>query len=210
MSGVQQIEVTEADSEIRLDRWFHRHFPGLSHGRLQKLLRKGQVRVDGARAKASDRVNAGQVIRVPPIRPEDEAPAPPKKSKQRLSSEDKKFIQSLVIFKNSDVIAINKPAGLAVQGGTKTQRHIDGMLDGLRFDADERPKLVHRLDRDTSGVLLLARSAKVAAILSAAFRTRRGEKDLLGADKGGPRPSGKALSMCRLSRRVRRPKKDAK
>ncbi len=186
MSGVQQIEVTEADSEIRLDRWFHRHFPGLSHGRLQKLLRKGQVRVDGARAKASDRVNAGQIIRVPPIRLEDEAAQPPKSQNKRLSDEDKKFIQSLVLFKNSDVIAINKPAGLSVQGGTKTHRHIDGMLDGLRFGSDERPKLVHRLDRDTSGVLLLARSAKAAAILSSAFRTRRVKKIYWALTKGAP------------------------
>ncbi len=185
MSGVQQIEVAESDSEIRLDRWFHRHFPGLSHGRLQKLLRKGQVRVDGARAKASDRVNAGQIIRVPPI--QEEAPnAAAKPARQKLSADEKKFIQSLVLFKNSDLIAINKPAGLAVQGGTKTHRHIDGMLDGLRFGEKERPKLVHRLDRDTSGVLVLARTAKAAATLSAAFRSRRVKKIYWALTKGAP------------------------
>lgn len=185
MSGVQQIEVNDADSEIRLDRWFHRHFPDLGHGRLQKLLRKGQVRIDGARAKASDRVVAGQVIRVPPFEAQ-EGKGPVKKVPQGLSDQDKKFIQSLVLFKNSDLIAINKPAGLAVQGGTKTHRHIDGMLDGLRFGEKERPKLVHRLDRDTSGVLLLARSAKVAAILTAAFRTRRVKKIYWALAKGAP------------------------
>ena len=173
MTGVQQIEVRAADADIRLDRWFNRHFPGLSHGKLQKLLRKGQIRIDGGRAKASDRVNAGQVIRVPPLDDKDSAERPPRKSHQRLSAEDKKFIQSLVLYKNKNVIAINKPAGLSVQGGTKTHRHIDGMLDGLKFGEEERPKLVHRLDRDTSGVLLLARSARAAAKLSNAFRTRR-------------------------------------
>ncbi len=185
MTGVQQIEVADADSDIRLDRWFQRHFPGVSHGRLQKLLRKGQVRVDGSRAKASDRVAVGQIIRVPPLTEKD-TESRPKPSIRKLSDDDKKFIQSIVLFKNSYVVAINKPAGLAVQGGSKTHRHIDGMLDGLRFGAKERPKLVHRLDRDTSGVLLLARSAKVAAKLSAAFRTRRVRKTYWALAKGVP------------------------
>lgn len=177
MSGVEIRVVASEEADMRLDRWFRTHFPDLGHGRLQKLLRTGQVRVDGKRAKANARLQPGSEVRVPPlpdapagrgtIKPDRTAP---------LSDADVDFIRSLVIYRDDDVIALNKPPGLAVQGGTGTHRHIDGMLAGLRFDADETPRLVHRLDRDTSGVLLLGRSRAATAALGKVFRGRAARK----------------------------------
>ena len=171
MSGVETVEVSADDDDIRLDRWFRRRYPGLKHGALEKALRTGQIRVDGKRAKANIRLSAGQQIRVPP---QAAAPAIETRTREirKPDAADAAFIQSMVIYRDNDVIALNKPPGLAVQGGTKTTRHIDAMLDALRYGAKERPKLVHRLDRDTSGVLLLARSANVAARLGKAFQGR--------------------------------------
>lgn len=175
MSGVETRTVEPDDADMRLDRWFKRLAPALTHGRLEKLLRTGQVRVDGKRAKASQRLQPGQVVRIPPL---DAAKATPKheRREQTVSAADAAAVQSWVLHKDREVIAIAKPAGLAVQGGTGTSRHLDGLLDALTFEAAERPRLVHRLDRDTSGVLLLARSAAAARSLTAAFRARETEK----------------------------------
>ena len=175
MIGVETIEVTVEDGDVRLDRWFRRHYPGLKHGALEKLLRTGQIRVDGKRAKANLRLSEGQQVRVPP---QAAAPAsdPPRRVSRMPDAGEAAFVQSLVIYRDDDVIVLNKPPGLAVQGGTKTTRHIDAMLDALRFGAKERPKLVHRLDRDTSGVLLLARGANAAAKLGKAFQGRNVRK----------------------------------
>lgn len=175
MSGIENVEVSADDDDIRLDRWFRRHYPGLKHGALEKLLRTGQIRVDGKRAKASLRLSGGQELRIPPqvTMPVDESRP---REVRKPGAGEAEFVQSLVVYRDDDVIALNKPAGLAVQGGTKTTRHLDAMLDALRFGARERPKLVHRLDRDTSGVLLLARSAKAAARLGKAFQGRNVRK----------------------------------
>lgn len=175
MSGVQQIEVSSDEGEVRLDRWFKRRFPALTHGRLEKLLRTGQVRVDGGRAKANQRLQPGQIVRVPPLGPSPDGEAP-RKSAAPLSERDVAEIQKMVLYKDDELIVLNKPHGLAVQGGTKTTRHIDGMLDGLMFGGKERPRLVHRLDRDTSGVLVVARTAKSAGALARAFQSRDMEK----------------------------------
>jgi 23S rRNA pseudouridine955/2504/2580 synthase len=182
MSGVQQIEIAAAESEQRLDRWFKRRFPALTHGRLEKLLRTGQVRLDGKRAKASDRVETGQIVRVPPL----DQPAPessgeraerPRSEHGRIADERLgKELQKAVLYKDDDVLVINKPAGLAVQGGTGLSTSVDALLDALRFGAKERPRLVHRLDRDTSGVLILARNAKAARHLAEAFRRKETRK----------------------------------
>ncbi len=185
MSGVQTLTVAPEDAEIRLDRWFKRHFPELGHGRLEKLLRTGQVRLDGRRAGAGDRVAAGQSVRVPPL--PQMAPRP-KPEKPSLKAGDDKFLQGLVLHRDEDLIVIDKPAGLAVQGGTGTTRHLDGLLDGLRFGAEERPRLVHRLDKDTSGVLVLARSAAAAAKLAAIFRGKKLRKIYWAAVIGAPKP----------------------
>lgn len=186
MSRVELITVTSDETGMRLDRWFSSHYPTLGHGALQKLLRTGQVRVDGGRVKAKDRVEAGQTIRVPPL-PQQETKERTKRL-ENLSGSDVKFIRSLVIYEDNDVIALNKPPGLAVQGGTKTGRHVDGLLDGLRQKNGERPRLVHRLDKDTSGVLLLARSRSAAAMLGKALQGRRVIKTYWALLKGVPAP----------------------
>lgn len=174
---VQTRAVSEDEAGLRLDRWFQRHFPALGHGALQKLLRTGQVRVDGKRAEAKDRVEPGQTVRLPPG---VTAPPPPTaalpKERPAVSDRDAAEIQKLVIFRDDMVIALNKPSGLAVQGGSGTERHVDGMLDALRFGYDDRPRLVHRLDKDTSGLLLIARTGQAAKRLAESFRDRETEK----------------------------------
>jgi 23S rRNA pseudouridine955/2504/2580 synthase len=171
MNGVDIVEVSADEDDIRLDRWFRRRYPALKHGVLEKLLRTGQIRVDGKRAKGGTRLSRGQQVRIPP-QAAGSAIVEHSVTGRKPSDEDAAFIRSLVIYRDEDVIALNKPPGLAVHGGTKTTRHVDALLDALRFGARERPRLVHRLDRDTSGVLLLARTAKVAAQLGKAFQGR--------------------------------------
>ncbi|MDP6709500.1 MAG: pseudouridine synthase, partial [Alphaproteobacteria bacterium] len=156
-------EVTADEAGLRLDRWFRRHFPALSHGRLERLLRTGQIRVDGRRVKSGHRLAPGNLIRVPPVA-EVETPVG-KPSPPPVSDRDRRALEEMVLYRDAAVLAINKPPGLAVQGGSAVSRHLDAMLDGLRFEAAERPRLVHRLDKDTSGVMLLARTAKAAAAL---------------------------------------------
>jgi 23S rRNA pseudouridine955/2504/2580 synthase len=185
MTGVQTIAVTADDAEIRLDRWFKRHFPELAHGRLEKLLRTGQVKLDGKRAQSSDRVAAGQIVRVPPLGAPSPAPEP---RPITIRPGDEAMLRKAVLYRDEAVIVIDKPAGLAVQGGTKTDRHLDALLDALRFDATERPRLVHRLDKDTSGVLVLARTAAAAAKLAAAFRGKDVRKVYWAATVGVPKP----------------------
>ncbi len=196
MTGVQTLTVAEDEADLRLDRWFRRRFPTLGHGRLEKLLRTGQVRVDGKRASANLRLAAGQIVRVPPGA---DAPAPAASMPRKpppVSAADADFVRSLVIHRDADVIALNKPPGLAVQGGTGTHRHLDGMLDALRFDAPERPRLVHRLDRDTSGVLLLGRSAKAAAKLAEIFRGKTARKLYWALVVGVPRPAEGKIDLA--------------
>jgi 23S rRNA pseudouridine955/2504/2580 synthase len=182
MKAVETVEVTSDDGVTRIDRWFRRRYPHLSQGQIEKLIRTGQVRVDGARVKASDRVEPGQKVRVPPL--PDAASRPP----EGMSGADVDFVRSLVLHKDADVIVLNKPAGLAVQGGTKTMRHLDALLPGLKFDAEAKPKLVHRLDRDTSGCLVIARHPRAAAFLSEAFRDRDTDKIYWAIVLGAPRP----------------------
>jgi 23S rRNA pseudouridine955/2504/2580 synthase len=195
MSGVQILGVGPEDADLRLDRWFKRHFPGLGHGRLEKLLRTGQIRIDGKRARAGDRLTTGQNIRVPPL--EEWAAALPKHIpiiKPRDS--DLAAIRAAVLYRDADVIVLNKPAGLAVQGGTGTTHHLDGLLDALRFDAAERPRLVHRLDKDTSGVLLLARNAPAAAALATNFRSKAARKTYWAVVVGLPLPRQGKIDMA--------------
>ena len=186
---VQMRAVSDDEAGLRLDRWFQRHFPELSHGALQKLLRTGQVRIDGKRAEGKDRVEPGQTIRLPP----GVTTTPPPKPREipTVSDEDAAEIQRLVIHKDDHVIVLNKPPGLAVQGGTGTERHVDGMLDALRFGFEERPRLVHRLDKDTSGVLLIARTGQAAKRLGESFRDRETEKLYWAVVVGlPPKPEG--------------------
>ncbi len=180
MSGVQILTVPDSDEGARLDRWFKRLFPHIPHGRVEKLLRTGQIRIDGKRAKGNVRLTAGAQIRIPPLPDPTE-----KKTAAQLSNTDQVFIRNLVIYEDDALIAINKPAGLAVQGGSKTTRHIDGMLPALGTGC----RLVHRLDRDTSGVLLIAKSAKSAAWAGRAFQSRRAVKIYWGITNGVPKPA---------------------
>jgi 23S rRNA pseudouridine955/2504/2580 synthase len=186
MGQVQSIAVAAADAEIRLDRWFKRHFPELPHGKLEQLLRTGQIRLDGKRVAARDRVAAGQIVRVPPL--PAAMPRPPAARPAEPDARDLKMIQSRVLHRDDDVIVIDKPQGLAVQGGTNTERHLDGLLDALKFGSEERPRLVHRLDKDTSGVLVLARHARAASALAAAFRSKAARKIYWAAVVGVPEP----------------------
>ncbi|MDP1838786.1 MAG: RluA family pseudouridine synthase, partial [Reyranella sp.] len=186
---VQTRAVSDDEAGLRLDRWFQRHFPGLSHGALQKLLRTGQVRIDGKRAEGKDRVEPGQQVRLPPG--VTLAPAPKPREIPTVSDRDAAEIQSLVIHRDDHVIVLNKPPGLAVQGGTGTERHIDGMLDALRFGFEDRPRLVHRLDKDTSGLLLIARTGQAAKRLAESFRDRETEKLYWAVVVGvPPKPEG--------------------
>ena len=170
MNSAQLVEVDVDDIDVRLDRWFRRRYPELNHGYLEKMLRKGQVRVDGARVKAGHRLAPGQLILVPPLA------LPTPKPRAKVSDRDGRELQSRVLYRDTSVLVLDKPAGLAVQGGSGTKLHLDGMLDALQFDASERPRLVHRLDRDTSGVLVLGRHARAVASLAQSFRDHEAEK----------------------------------
>lgn len=183
MKQVETVEIGADEGEVRVDRWFRRRYPHVTQGQIEKLLRTGQIRVDGARAKAADRLSAGQTVRVPPLPEPSERPP-----REGISEKDAAFAKSLVIYRDADVIAINKPHGLAVQGGAKTSRHLDQLLEGLTFEYREKPKLVHRLDRDTSGVLLLARNPRAAAMLARSFKTRDTRKLYWAVVLGTPRP----------------------
>lgn len=177
--------IEENDAGIRLDRWFKRHFPELTHGFIEKALRKGDIRVGGKKAKASDRLETGQVIDVR-CKLTVTGTAKPKPGARLPKADDILMMQKAVLYKDADVLVINKPSGLAVQGGSGITKSVDSLLDALRFDAKERPKLVHRLDRDTSGVLVLARSAKVAAQLMPIFAGKRAQKIYWALVKGVP------------------------
>ena len=181
MSGVEFIKVKSEDDGIRLNRWFLKYYPGLSLGRLQKLLRTKQIKVDGAKAEANTRLSTGQEVRVPPLDNEKKEIV-----HDEISQKDTKFIRDMVIYKDDDIIVLNKPSGLAVQGGTNTTRHIDGMLEALKFGLEEKPKLVHRIDKDTSGILVLARHRKSAEILTKAFREHTVHKTYLALCRGVP------------------------
>ena len=183
MSGVKIIKIKPEDDGMRLNRWFLREYPALSLSRLQKLLRTKQIKVEGKRAETSTRLSAGQELRIPPLDNEKALP-----ENKILSKNDADFITSLVIYKDKDIIVINKPSGLAVQGGTNTTRHIDGMLEALKFELNEKPKLVHRIDKNTSGILVLARNRKSADMLTKAFREKKINKTYLALVRGCPEP----------------------
>ncbi len=185
MARVAFHSVGPGEADIRLDRWFGRNYPGLTHGRLEKLLRTGQIRVDGRRVRSGTRLSPGQTVRVPPL---DAAAAQPDGARGRtVSPSDRAWIRALVIHSDDDVIVLNKPPGIAVQGGSGVATHIDGMLGALVDDGGGAPRLVHRLDRDTGGVLVVARHAAAAAALAAAFRRRDVHKTYWALVAGVPR-----------------------
>lgn len=198
MSGVQQREVASDEDGMRLDRWFGLHFPQVPFGRLQKLLRTGQVRVDKARAKANTRLEAGQDVRVPPL--DDTIAARPNPAQVQADSKDARFIRDLIIYEDDEVFVLNKPHGLAVQGGSGTKRHIDGMLRSMPNKKGEAPRLVHRLDRDTSGCLLVAKTRAAASHLGKVFKTRSARKIYWAVVVGVPKPPQGQIS-CFIAKR---------
>ncbi|MDP0927582.1 RluA family pseudouridine synthase [Paracoccus onubensis] len=187
MSGVQLIHVDREEGGQRLDRWLKKRFAQLTQGAVEKMCRTGQLRVDGGRVKASTRIEAGQEVRVPPL-PDVRAMAD-KPPAARIPENDQKMIQQAVLWKDEHIIALNKPPGLPSQGGSgQGNRHVDGLTEALMFGYKDRPKLVHRLDKDTSGILLLARTDRIARALSEAFRLRSTRKIYWAAVAGVPVP----------------------
>ncbi len=189
--------IVEADEAgMRLDRWFKLHYPGIGFANLQKLLRSGQVRLDGGRVKADARVAAGQKVRVPPAVVGATSPAP--RGGDRLTANtirdrhDGDVLAAMLLHEDDKVLVFNKPAGLAVQGGSGVNRHVDGMLEAMRSRKGEKPRLVHRIDRETSGILVVARTRGAAAKLAASFRQRNTTKTYWAVCKGvPPKPTGR-------------------
>jgi 23S rRNA pseudouridine955/2504/2580 synthase len=219
--SVETRKVGDDEAGMRLDRWFHAHFPALPFGHLQKLLRTGQVRVDGARAKTNTRLAPGQRVRVPPLskkpsaqqgeaaqsdgegwddsglfRARSSTPISSLKgdAKKTARQSDGEFLRSITLYEDREVLVLNKPMGLAVQGGSGTVRHVDGMLDALRDRDGQRPRLVHRLDKDTSGVLLIAKTRLAAAALAKTFRSRSARKIYWALVVGVPKPKQGRIS----------------
>ena len=188
--GVETLLVSEDEEGMRLDRWFKRRVPTLSLSHLNKIVRTGQVRVDGARVKTATRLVTGQSVRVPPLSLDAPAPVAP-----AVSSDDARALRDMILFEDRDLLVLNKPFGLAVQGGSGTKHHIDGMLASLPNERGDRPSLVHRLDRDTSGVLLVARTRKMAADLGEIFRSRQARKTYWALVEGVPKPPQGRISL---------------
>ena len=188
---VETITVLPQEAELRLDRWFKIHFPNVGYGYLQKLLRSGQVRVNGKRVEANARVAVDDAIRVPKVAREmaktviaADAPRP----EAHVTNADRALIESIILYEDEDVMVLNKPFGLAVQGGSGTKRHVDGMLAAMVDRFGERPKLVHRLDRDTTGVLMIAKHRQAASKLGRTFQTRSAAKTYWALVRGVPAP----------------------
>jgi len=192
-TGVQTFVVSEDEDGMRIDRWFKRRLPTLALSHLAKICRKGEVRLDGKRVETSSRIAAGQKIRVPPL--SVDAPKAPAVKKPAQVEADARAIRDMILFEDRDLMALNKPHGLAVQGGSGTKIHLDGMLASLANERGDRPVLVHRLDRDTSGVLLVAKTRKMAADLGEIFRSRAAKKIYWALVEGVPRPAQGRISL---------------
>ncbi|WP_029355747.1 RluA family pseudouridine synthase [Bosea sp. 117] len=217
--AVETRSVDRDEEGMRLDRWFKTHFPDLAFGHLQKLLRSGQVRVDGGRVKSNTRLSAGQSIRIPPLEEKPQAsaadfldaqeaeargeapprvpravaqggfrPAAPAVKRAVADDKDAVFLKSITLYEDRDVMVLNKPYGLAVQGGSGTYRHIDGLMESLRTEDGQKPRLVHRIDKDTSGILLIAKSRLAASTLAKTFRSRAARKIYWALVPGVPKP----------------------
>ncbi len=187
---VHTVTVSGDESGMRLDRFFEARFPGLSYSHIQRIIRKGEVRVNGKRAQPKDRLEAGQAVRIPPLKldppkPKDDTPA---------ATKDRAFLKLITLYEDDDVMVLNKPMGLAVQGGSGTTRHIDGMLGAMQGKDGQRPRLVHRLDKDTAGCLLVAKTRFAAAALSKTFRSRSARKIYWALVAGVPRPKQGRIS----------------
>ena len=172
-AAVRQFTVAPDDDGVRLDRWFRRHLPQIGFATISRWARTGQIRVDGGRAKPEDRLATGQVVRVPPG---GDAPAASDRPKAELTDEQRAEAAAMLITRTDAALVLNKPPGLATQGGTGMRQHVDGLLDAYADPGGPRPRLVHRLDKDTSGVLLVARTPGSAAFFSKRFSGRSAKK----------------------------------
>ena len=184
MSKVQTVVVASDEDGMRVDRFLAARFPGLNFVRVQSMIRKGELRVDGGRIKANGRLRAGQSVRVPPLR--IEADGPPRRD-HGGDAKTRDFLKSITLYEDADMLVLNKPMGLAVQGGSGTTRHVDGMLDEITAKDGQRARLVHRLDKDTAGCLLIAKNRLSAAELTKTFRTRSAQKVYWALVAGVPR-----------------------
>jgi 23S rRNA pseudouridine955/2504/2580 synthase len=190
-TGVQTVAVTPDESGMRVDRFLEARFPGLSFSHIQRIIRKGELRVNGKRAQPKDRLAAGQAVRIPPLRLDQPRPRSP----DRLADDETRdFLKSITLHEDADVLVLNKPMGLAVQGGSGTTRHLDLMLEVMRDAKDQRPRLVHRLDKDTAGCLLVAKTRFAAAALAKTFRTRAARKIYWALVAGVPKPKQGRIS----------------
>ena len=189
MTEVKRHAVSAEEAGMRLDRWFKLHFPQVTFAYLNKLTRTGQVRVAGARAKTNTRLVAEQEIRVPPLAFDARPADTPKADVPPLTPTERRMFDAMLMHEDRDIFVLNKPSGFAVQGGSKTHHHLDGLLMGLGVELGERPLLVHRLDRDTSGVIVIAKRRSVAAALGKLFATRSVKKTYWAIVKGVPKPA---------------------
>ena len=189
MNEVKRHVVSAEEAGMRLDRWFKVHFPQVTFAYLNKLTRTGQVRVGGARARTNTRLEADQEIRVPPLAFDTRPADTPKADVKPLTPQERRLFDSMVLFEDRDIFVLDKPSGLAVQGGSKTHHHLDGLLMGLGAELGERPLLVHRLDRDTSGIIVIAKRRSIAAALGKLFATRAVKKTYWAVVKGVPKPA---------------------
>ena len=183
-TGVQQLVVTADENEMRIDRFLEARFPQLSFSHIQRIVRKGELRVDGKRADSKDRLSEGQTVRIPPLRLEEQAERP---RSAKADADTIGFLRSITLYEDDDVMVLNKPAGLAVQGGSGTTRHVDQMLEALTGKDGQKPRLVHRLDKDTAGCLVIAKSRFAAATLAKTFRSRSARKVYWALVVGVPR-----------------------
>lgn len=192
-AAVQTVTVTADENGMRVDRFLEARFPALSFSHIQRIIRKGELRVNGKRVEPKDRLQSGQAIRIPPLRLD----APPRsegRSDGGKDAETRAFLKSITLYEDDDVMVLNKPMGLAVQGGSGTTRHIDGMLGAIQTRDGQRPRLVHRLDKDTAGCLLVAKSRFAAAALAKTFRSRAARKIYWTLVPGVPKPKQGRIS----------------
>jgi 23S rRNA pseudouridine955/2504/2580 synthase len=192
-TAVQTVTITPDEANMRIDRFLEARFPGLSFSHIQRIVRKGELRVNGKRVDSKDRLQAGQAVRIPPLKLD---PAKPRSPATEADEKTRAFLKSITLYEDADLIVFNKPMGLAVQGGSGTTRHLDGMLDVLREPGrdGQRPRLVHRLDKDTAGCLLVAKSRFAAAALAKTFRSRSARKIYWALVAGVPKPKQGRIS----------------
>ena len=197
-TGVQTAVVTPDEAGMRIDRFLESKFPGLSFAHIQRMVRKGELRVDGKRVDSKDRLVEGQKVRIPPVL-RDAPMRPDEERRAKVAAE----LKSMALYEDDDVLVINKPAGLAVQGGSGTTRHVDGMLEALIEPDGQRPRLVHRLDKDTAGCLVIAKTRFAASTLAKSFRSRSARKIYWALVSGVPR-----VRQGRISTYVAREEQD--